>query len=55
MDGFMIVLVTGFIYLFPTFVGLGKKNCIAIFVLNLLLGWTFIGWVIALVWACTKE
>lgn len=25
----------------------------AIFVLNFLLGWTFLGWIIALVWACT--
>jgi succinate-acetate transporter protein len=27
----------------------------AIGVLNVLLGWTFIGWVIALVWACTEN
>jgi hypothetical protein len=27
-------------------------NTLAIFVLNLFLGWTFVGWVAALVWAC---
>lgn len=33
----------------------GKKNSSAILVLNLLLGWTGIGWVIALVWSATKD
>jgi hypothetical protein len=32
----------------------GNKNFGAIFVLNVLLGWTFIGWVISLVWAVKK-
>lgn len=27
-------------------------NTLAIFLLNLFLGWTFIGWVAALLWAC---
>ena len=27
----------------------------AIFVLNLLLGWSFIGWAVALVWAFTQS
>ena len=27
----------------------------AIFVLNFFLGWTFIGWVVALVWACMTQ
>jgi hypothetical protein len=31
----------------------GHHNKLAIFVLNLLLGWSFLGWAIALVWACT--
>jgi len=32
-----------------------KSNVLAIFALNLLLGWSVIGWVGALVWALTKE
>jgi hypothetical protein len=42
-------------YFIPTFVANGRRhhNTMAIFVLNLFLGWTFIGWLAALVWACT--
>lgn len=43
------------IYFLPAIIGNKKKNNTAIFVLNLFLGWTFIGWVIALVWATTKD
>ena len=32
-----------------------KHNKLAIFALNLLLGWTFIGWVVALIWATTTR
>ena len=32
----------------------GHSKVESIAVLNLLLGWTFIGWVIALVWACAE-
>lgn len=42
-------------YFFPAIIaavrGHHQKN--AILILNLLLGWTFLGWVIALVWAAT--
>ena len=31
------------------------KNTMAIVILSLFLGWTFVGWVIALVWACTSN
>ena len=36
-------------------IGLKKRNAGAIFALNLLLGWTLVGWVVSLVWALTKE
>jgi hypothetical protein len=32
-----------------------KDNQIAIFALNLFLGWSVIGWVVALVWAVAKD
>jgi hypothetical protein len=40
----------------PTLVAKSRNHphTAAIFLLNLLFGWTFIGWVISLVWACTR-
>lgn len=53
---FLILLVVAFVlYFLPSFIGKHKQNFGAIFVLNLLLGWTLIGWVVAMVWAVTKE
>ncbi|MGB7784637.1 MAG: superinfection immunity protein [Salinimicrobium sp.] len=43
------------IYFLPAAVGWEKRNSMAILALNFFLGWTFIGWVIALVWALTKD
>jgi len=30
------------------------KNILAVFLLNFTLGWTFLGWIIALIWSVTK-
>ena len=43
------------IYFVPSVVGMEKENKLAIFILNLCLGWTVLGWVAALVWAVMKE
>lgn len=42
-------------YIIPWVVAGARKhqNAMAIGILNLLLGWTLIGWVAALVWSCT--
>jgi hypothetical protein len=42
-------------YFLPTIIALMRHhhNTLAIFLLNLLLGWSFLGWVIALVWSAT--
>ena len=52
----LITLLTLF-YLFPTAVAVyrGRANTGAIFALNLFLGWSLIGWVLALVWALKNE
>lgn len=49
-----LILLT--LYFVPSLVAVSRKhhNEGAIFLLNLLLGWTFIGWVVALVWAATS-
>jgi hypothetical protein len=43
------------VYLLPTGVAVlrGHPNRFPIFLLNLLLGWSFVAWVIALVWSFT--
>lgn len=43
------------LYFVPTMVGWNKRNRSAILALNVFLGWTLLGWVVALVWALTKE
>lgn len=49
---FLLFLALGF-YFLPGIVAINRDhpNATSIFVLDLLLGWTLVGWVIALVWA----
>ena len=55
--GLCAAAVGFFLYFIPAIVASKKKkrNRHAILVLNICVGWTFIGWVIALVWACTID
>lgn len=55
MGPIVIVIIGVILYFLPTIIGRQKKNSNAIFALNLLLGWTLIGWVVSLVWALTKD
>jgi hypothetical protein len=55
---FLFVLIAIIItYFFPAIVPVArrKRNWGAILALNLLAGWTFVGWVAALVWALTHD
>lgn len=53
----LVGLACSLLYFLPTIMAckLEKTNKFAIFLLNCLLGWTLIGWVVAIVWANTKE
>lgn len=48
----------GFVlYFLPAIIGFArsKRDAVSILVLNVLLGWTAIGWVIALIWALKQD
>jgi len=53
---FMLVLILLTVYFVPTIVAAirGHQSARAVFALNLLVGWTFLGWVVAFVWALTN-
>ena len=50
-------IILSLIYFFPTMICVLRRhnNKIPIFIVNILLGWTFIGWVVALVWSFTSN
>ena len=54
--GITFIIGSFFAYCIPAFVAYGRQHTSAgaITVLNLFLGWSLVGWVAALVWACTN-
>ncbi len=52
----LIVFVLTFIYFIPSIIAKQREHydTWAIFITNLFLGWTFLGWVISLIWATKK-
>jgi hypothetical protein len=55
--GFPFLLVGFCIYFLPTIVAMarGKTNLTGILIVNLLFGWSVIGWIVALIWAVSTE
>ena len=55
METLLVVIFGVIFYFLPTIVAANRKHhsTPAIFMLNLLLGWSGLFWLIALVWACT--
>lgn len=59
MDSFLAILAIGMtafaIYFGPSIIAAWRSHhqAAAVFALNLFLGWTFLGWVLALVWSLT--
>jgi len=54
-DGLETLLWWLAIYFAPWLVSLMRRHRskLAIFITNLVFGWTLLGWIIALIWACT--
>ena len=51
------LLIIILIYFIPTFIAKKKnhRQKTAIIIVNVFLGWTFLGWVVALVWSVMKD
>ena len=49
------LIFCGVVYFLPSIIGHNKRSFAGIFLLNFFLGWTVIGWVAALIWACTAD
>jgi|GEM_PF-6906862 len=56
---YLTLLALAFVplYFFPTVIAAVRKHreLLAIFILNALLGWSYVGWVLALVWASLSK
>lgn len=50
----IILLVILPLYFLPSIIARKNDSFMGIFLLNLLLGWTFLGWIISLIWAISS-
>jgi hypothetical protein len=57
LRAFLFGLVMAGVYLLPSLLAEQRRhrNFVAILILNLFLGWTFLGWVGALIWAIIRH
>lgn len=57
LNGFMLLAVLLVLYLIPSAIAYRRwhRSYKAIVALNILLGWTFLGWVICLVWSLSGD
>jgi hypothetical protein len=55
IPGLFMLAFVGALYFLPSIVAKSRQHqqSLAVFILNLFLGWTCLGWILSLVWACT--
>jgi hypothetical protein len=55
--GLLFIFFLILLYFLPSIVAYKRKrkNAQAILLLNLLLGWTVIGWIVSIVWAVSED
>lgn len=51
----LFLIFSVLLYFLPTIIARDKPQVLAVFLVNLLLGWTVIGWFVALIWAGAGE
>jgi hypothetical protein len=55
--GFLLIAIILAAYFMPWLIGLnrGVNSVIVLFLVNLLLGWTIIGWIVCMIWAVSGQ
>lgn len=55
--GIMLAAMAVFIYLLPTYIAIRRKHkrTATIYIVNLFLGWTLLGWLVTFIMACVKK
>jgi Superinfection immunity protein len=51
----LFLIFSVLLYFLPTIIARDKPDATALFLVNLLFGWTIIGWFVALIWACAEQ
>ncbi len=53
----LVVFAILTLYFIPIFIAIIRKNTnlVPVFLINFLFGWTLVGWVISLIWACKND
>jgi hypothetical protein len=51
----IFLLVSLFLYFLPAYLARNRVNFTPILLVNVLAGWTFVGWIVALVWAISDQ
>jgi hypothetical protein len=54
-ENMTFLFLSAILYFLPTILARHKAAFLGIFLVNLLLGWTVIGWLVVLIWACSAE
>lgn len=50
-----LVFLAVLLYFLPAIIAHNKRDFTAILLVNLFFGWTVIGWIVALIWACAAD
>lgn len=56
MEAIIVIAILGF-YFLPSVIAMTRdaQHGGSIFLINLLFGWTILGWIAALIWACVEK